>query len=125
MGSHIATPRKTEKIGAEKKVTHTAFDEYNVENLENWIDGMDATLPPLTTFILPSGGLAASQIHVARTVCRRSERALVPLLQAEEIDEIAFRYVNRLSDYLFMLARFVASAEGKEEVTYQKAKAPV
>ena len=79
---------------------------------------MDAQLPPLTNFILPSGGLAASQLHVARTVCRRAERNLIPLLKDEDITDVAYRYVNRLSDYLFMLARFTASAAGKPETIY-------
>ena len=77
-------------------------------------------MPPLTTFILPSGGLAASQLHVSRTVCRRAERELVNLLDEDLIEEIAYKYVNRLSDYLFMLARFTAKADGKIEVTYKK-----
>ena len=83
---------------------------------------MDSELPPLTNFILPSGGFAASQIHISRTVCRRAERSLVVLLQGDQIDDIAFRYVNRLSDYLFMLARFCAKSEGKPEVIYKKAE---
>jgi len=120
LGSHVATPRTTEKIGAEKKKNHTSFDLTNIENLEKWIDEMDEKLPPLTKFILPSGGLASSQLHVARTVCRRSERDLVTLLSQEMIEEGAYIYVNRLSDYLFTLARFCAR---RPEVEYQKAKA--
>ena len=83
---------------------------------------MDEQLPPLTNFILPSGGLASSQLHISRTVCRRSERNLVQLLQKEAIDDTAYRYVNRMSDYLFTLARFCAMVEGKPETVYQKKK---
>ena len=84
---------------------------------------MDTKLPALKNFILPSGGLAAAQVHVARTVCRRTERDLVTLLDDEQINPIAFTYVNRLSDYLFQLARVCAMIEGKPETIYKKAKA--
>ena len=60
LGSHVATPKTSDKLGAEKKVSHVTFDESNVNNLEAWIDSYDAQLPPLKNFILPSGGLAAS-----------------------------------------------------------------
>ena len=60
VGSHVATPRETVKIGAQKKIAHTEFEEQNVTALEIWIDDLDASLPPLTNIILPSGGLASS-----------------------------------------------------------------
>ena len=83
---------------------------------------MDEKLPPLKNFILPSGGLAATHLHVARTVCRRAERNLVPLFQEELISEPTYIYINRLSDYLFMLARSCAMTENQPETIYKKAK---
>jgi cob(I)alamin adenosyltransferase len=118
----VATPRKSDE-DQEKKVLHTAFDGVtHVGNLEKWIDQMDLELPPLKNFILPSGGYAASSLHLARTICRRAERNLIPMFKEEQIQEDAFKYVNRLSDYLFTLARMCALREGKPEVIYKKAK---
>jgi cob(I)alamin adenosyltransferase len=83
---------------------------------------MDEKLPPLTQFILPSGGLAAAHLHVARTICRRAERELVPLRSDGHVSDTTYIYINRLSDYLFTLARMQAMTAGKEEVCYKKAK---
>merc|ERR1711957_515674 len=119
VGSHVATPRSSDH---EKKVIHTDFPSEHIDDLERWIDEMDSVLPPLTKFILPSGGLASAHLHVARTVCRRAERNLVPLLQDSLISEPTYIYVNRLSDYLFTRARMCALEQGNPEMVYQKAK---
>lgn len=74
--------------------------------LENGIDSMQQDLPPQTQFILPGGSQAAAHAHVCRTVCRRAERALVRLHHEQEVASEALQYLNRLSDYLFVLARW-------------------
>ena len=79
-----------------------------------------AQLPPLRNFILPGGGLAAASLHVARSVCRRAERAVVPLVRDGECESAAAMYLNRLSDYLFVAARYAADGD----VVYQKAPEP-
>jgi cob(I)alamin adenosyltransferase len=104
VGSAIATPLTTSSA---RKASHSDFGEGNAGKLEGWIDAMDAALPQLTSFILPSGGNASAHLHVARAVCRRAERA-VALLPREDVGENVNIYLNRLSDYLFMAARFAA-----------------
>ncbi|MGE5674780.1 MAG: cob(I)yrinic acid a,c-diamide adenosyltransferase [Mycobacterium leprae] len=83
-----------------------------VTQLEQAIDELTATLPPLKHFILPGGTPAASALHVARTVCRRAERRVVSLMAVEPVDPILLQYLNRLSDYLFVAARAVNQVEG-------------
>ena len=83
---------------------------------------MSADLPPLREFILPGGGAPAGAAHVARAVCRRAERALVVLARNEPVNEASRRYVNRLSDYLFVAARILARA-GSGEVYWKHDRA--
>jgi cob(I)alamin adenosyltransferase len=83
-----------------------------VARLEQEIDAMNAGLKPLTSFILPGGTTAAAQVHVARTIVRRAEREIVALAAQEEIGGPALRYINRLSDHLFVLARALNVAAG-------------
>jgi len=77
----------------------------NLQNLEQEIDEMNSSLPPLTEFIPPGGNLIAAHLHVARTVCRRAERALILLSKLEDLDKELIPYLNRLSDWLFVAAR--------------------
>ncbi|MFT5312441.1 MAG: cob(I)alamin adenosyltransferase [Paraglaciecola sp.] len=93
----------------------TTLTETDVELLESHIDAMQATLPAQTTFILPSGCTAASQAHVCRTVTRRAERRMVALLGEYPVPDICLRYLNRLSDYLFVFARRQNFQAGIEE----------
>lgn len=87
--------------------------------LENEIDLIEAELEPLTKFILPGGHQVVSFCHIARTVCRRSERCVVALHEHEPVDEIIIKYLNRLSDYLFVLGRLVAKELDVAEVTWE------
>jgi cob(I)alamin adenosyltransferase len=87
---------------ASPKKTLTMQD---LQNLEHEIDEMNSKLKPLTKFIAPGGNLIAAHLHVARTVCRRAERALVKLSKQEDLDKILIPYLNRLSDWLFVAAR--------------------
>ena len=80
----------------------------DISLLENWMDEMDAELPEMKFFVLPGGHQAVSFCHVARCVCRRSERLIVDLSQHEFVAELVTAYINRLSDYLFVLSRKIA-----------------
>jgi cob(I)alamin adenosyltransferase len=83
------------------------------------LDGFNEPLPPLKDFILPGGGMAAATCHLARTVCRRAERDVVALSHVEDVRPQASRYLNRLSDLLFVLCRVLARASGHGEVLWQ------
>jgi ATP:cob(I)alamin adenosyltransferase len=83
-----------------------------VAQLERWCDEVNETLPDLTSFVLPGGSPAAASLHVGRTVCRRAERSVVALADAEPVNPHAVAYLNRLSDLLFILARGANTAAG-------------
>ncbi|MCC7298766.1 MAG: cob(I)yrinic acid a,c-diamide adenosyltransferase [Bacteroidia bacterium] len=91
----------------------------DVTLLETEIDKFTAELPELKNFIIPGGSVAGAQAHVARCVCRRAERLVVYLADQEEIDPWVVRYLNRLSDYLFTLARFLDKSSGAEEIAWK------
>ncbi|KAG0224151.1 hypothetical protein BGW42_005302 [Actinomortierella wolfii] len=125
IGSNIATPRDSAAATA-ARLARTEFDadSQHVQDLEQWIDRMDQELPPLTSFILPSGGKAAASLHIARTTCRRTERRVAPMAQEHRVDQSVAVYLNRLSDYLFTCARYAAMKGGFKEVTYKKPRPP-
>lgn len=112
LGANLATkPGKTPPF--------PELDHKFIEELEQEIDRMDLDLPPLQNFILPGGHPAISLCHICRTVCRRAERRLVSLSNLESVDAGAIIYLNRLSDYLFVLSRNIALQKGVNEVTWQ------
>jgi cob(I)alamin adenosyltransferase len=92
--------------------------ETDITDLETRIDIMTSEMPVLTSFILPGGHPAVSHCHIARTVCRRAERAVIRLNRTEKVDSIIIRYLNRLSDYLFVLARRIGQDEQAEEIKW-------
>lgn len=92
--------------------------EEDLTQLENAMDEMDESLPPLKNFILPGGDVAASYCHVGRTVCRRAERKVVALTAETNIDPLIIKYLNRLSDYLFTLARYYTLKHGGSETPW-------
>jgi cob(I)alamin adenosyltransferase len=97
---------------------YTLIPEVCVDELESDLDAFNEDLPPLKDFILPGGSEAAARCHYARTVCRRAERLMVSLSKVEDINEVSMRYLNRLSDLLFVLARVLARANGGAEVLW-------
>lgn len=99
LGSHLAADPVKSKM---KLPDITAED---VENLEKWMDKMDEELEPMRFFVLPGGHPTVSYSHIARCVCRRAERIVVDLNQSEPVDPVIMKYLNRLSDYIFVLSR--------------------
>lgn len=95
------------------------LEENEIEKLERAMDDMSEELPELRNFIIPGGDRAATQAHVARTVCRRAERRVVALNELTEVDPLIIRYLNRLSDYLFVLARFYTHRHQGEEIIWK------
>lgn len=103
LGAAIATPRTH---SASDKIEKTRFDKEATSMLEEWMDAMDVNLAKLHTFILPGGHPCGAHIHLARSICRRAERQIIPLLEHADVSQDILVYMNRLSDYLFMASRY-------------------
>ncbi|WP_100626761.1 cob(I)yrinic acid a,c-diamide adenosyltransferase [Algoriphagus formosus] len=101
------------------KVKKPDLHESDIDLLEKEMDQMEEQLPPLTAFILPGGHQSVSFCHLARTVCRRTERLVVELASYEEVNQLVMKYLNRLSDYFFVLGRKMAQELEVEEVTWR------
>ncbi len=115
VGARLADPKTRLDRRADPK---TRIDESSIQQLEGWIDQLDAQLPPLKTFILPGGSPAGALLHLARTQCRRAERATVALSRQESIDPLLIVYLNRLSDLLFVFARFENNQQQQAEISW-------
>ncbi len=113
IGSHLANDRKKNKIKLPE------IQEKDVQRLEIEIDKMDNQLPPMKAFILPGGNTIVSFTHIARCVCRRAERQVVRLNENWEIPPIIIKYLNRLSDYLFILGRKLSKDLGADEIEWK------
>jgi len=111
IGAHLASPGTSRFAGP---------DQARVTAMETDIDAMESELAPLKTFILPGGSLAAAQLHVARTICRRAERLVVALRDDDEATKASITYLNRLSDFLFVAARFANHQHGVADVPWTR-----
>ncbi len=101
------------------KVKIPSIKEEDVKHLEAEIDRMNESLPQMRNFILPGGSSETAACHIARCVCRRAERNIVQLAEFEFVDPIVLQFVNRLSDYLFVLARWIAYQQGINEIPWK------
>lgn len=115
LGAEAATPTDKLYLANGKSRLPQTISEKEITLLEEWMDKMDESIEPLQFFILPGGGKAATFLHVARTVCRRAERQMVALNTEEELRPELVKYLNRLSDYLFVMARYISKLHHEPE----------
>lgn len=106
----------TESESAQKRLPKISAQD--ITYLENGIDAMEKVLEPIKTFVLPGGHPTVSHCHIARCVCRRAERLTVELSSQVEVDELVIQYLNRLSDYLFVLSRFLTKILDAKEIAW-------
>ena len=119
VGAVLATPQEKETLkNGEKRLGRTMVTDQMITDIENEIDKMDAELPQMTHFVLPGGHTTVSYCHIARAVCRRAERLVAVLQQKEIIEPSVIKYLNRLSDYLFVLARKLTIDNKAEEIKW-------
>ncbi len=115
LGGYLASPDDERR----ERASLPRLGDSDVERLEARIDALEGELEPLKRFILPGGTPAAASLHLARTVCRRAERRAIALHRAEPLDESAIRYLNRLSDLLFVMARVENRRAGVADVEWE------
>jgi len=119
LGAILATdPEKAILKSGKERLNIPKIEAEDIELLEKEMDAMNDALPPMTHFVLPGGHTTVSYCHIARTVCRRAERLATLLHENEPIDESVLKYLNRLSDYLFVLARKLSHDLKAEEIKW-------
>lgn len=112
IGSHLASdPVKSKMV-----LPEITGDQ--IKDLEDWMDEMEKDLPALSNFVLPGGHVHNAWAHIARCVCRRAERQVVSLNKLESVNPLIIQYLNRLSDFLFVLARYISKQEQVEEIPW-------
>jgi cob(I)alamin adenosyltransferase len=116
LGSDLATRE------ADRHPQQPGIEPRHVKQLEDDIDRLNAGLPTLKSFVLPGGGWVSAYLHQARTVCRRAERLVVQLAREEDVSGHAVPFLNRLSDYFFVLGRWAAAARGEDEPLWEAEK---
>lgn len=117
VGAALATPRTR---AGHHKLNKTRFDADATDLLEQWIDVMETHLPELKAFIIPGGHPAGACLHLARSICRRAERQVIPLHQKGEVEDSVLVYLNRLSDYLFVASRYINCLTKKPEMLWEQ-----
>lgn len=134
LGALICLTQDPALAGRLQEIQHRLFDvgailagapgislgAQQVQKLEHWIDDLESPLPPLTAFVLPGGNAASTQAHIARAVCRRAERRLLDIADRTQLEGPVYMFFNRLSDYLFIVARSLALHEDQLEVKWQR-----
>ena len=116
IGAHLATPQE----GRGKRPVTPDLPQGRIEEMERWMDEAESELAPLREFILPGGVPGAAFLHFVRTVCRRAERYVVALAQEEAVADDVIRYLNRLSDLLFVFARLENARAGAKDIVWRK-----
>ncbi|MCZ7556534.1 MAG: cob(I)yrinic acid a,c-diamide adenosyltransferase [Bacteroidia bacterium] len=114
LGADLATPIDMEKTSVKR------IEQRHIDRIETAIDDIEEKLDPIRYFILPGGHAAAAQLHACRTICRRAERCIVHLAALEEVSDTNVRFINRLSDYLFVLARYANKLRGQDDIRWMQ-----
>lgn len=118
LGAELSTPNEKLYLENGKCRLGRLIEEKDITKIEEWIDGHTNQLEPLTNFVLPGGDLSNAHCHIARTICRRAERLVVALHEQQNTRTLPQIYLNRLSDYLFTLARMMSKINGKGEIKW-------